>query len=609
MTDYKFDLLKKYLFFLLCVTSSTCFAQKQSIDKRFNGLDTVFSRVLNEWKAAGFAVAVIEKDKVVYAKGFGYSDFETKKPVTVNTQFAIGSCTKAFTASLLGILRKDGLVDFDKPVTTYLPSLKFYNQDLTNKVTIRDMMSHRTGIPRYDYSWYLFPPSSVDSMIQRIQYFEPTAGLREKWQYNNWMYFLQGVISSKLTGKTYQENIREKLFGPLGMTNSNLLLEERMAYPDESKGYELKGDSVISNMEFHDIDAMSPAGSINSTVLDMAKWVTMWINGGKYKGKEIVPGDYITEAQTAQMAIGGGLPTKDSRDVFFSDYGLAWMLASYRGHYRVEHGGNIDGFSASTCFFPSDSVGIIVLSNQNNSVVPSVVRNILADRILGLKYRDWQTIIKSADKKSKSASVNVDSTIINDPKKVTKTSHPLNDFEGIYNNPAYGDIVINEKKDTLFAKIGSIDLWLRHAYYDIFDGLLIDKKNGIDTTAEGPKLNFRINESGNFSGFTTRFDTDQDIIFVKKPKSISISKDSLQQYVGNYDLGGLELKVSLKADNTLTLFVPGQPLYDLVPIEHDLFTIKILSGFTVKFERDENDQIFRLLSQQPNGTFKAKKKK
>jgi CubicO group peptidase (beta-lactamase class C family) len=609
MISSHFDNMKKYLFFLLCLIASNSFAQKQTPDNRFVGLDTTFARVLKEWKAAGFAVAVVEKNKVVYAKGFGYSDFETKKPVTVNTQFAIGSCTKAFTASLMGILRKDGLVDFDKPVTSYLPSLKFYNQDLTNKVTLRDMMTHRTGIPRYDYSWYLFPPTSVDSMIQRIQYFEPTAGLREKWQYNNWMYYLQGVIAGKITGKTYQENIREKIFGPLEMSNSNLLLKERLAYPDESKGYQLKKDSIISNMEFHDIDAMSPAGSINSTVMDMAKWVTMWINGGKYKGKEIVPADYIAEAQTAQMVIGGGLPTKDSKDVFFSNYGLAWMLASYRGHYRVEHGGNIDGFSASTCFFPSDSIGIIVLSNQNASIIPSVVRNIIADRMLGLKYRDWQTISKSADIKSKLAAIKADSTKDNNNKKQTSTSRPLNDFTGIYNNPAYGNVIITENQDSLFGKIGVVDLWLRHSYYDIFKAVMIDNKDGIDSSGEGPSINFRADDAGNISSFTTKFDTENNIEFVKKPAAIKISKDSLLQYAGIYELSGIEVKISLKGDDMITAFVPGQPIYELLPTGTDLFSLVILSGYSIKFERDESNKIVGLIFQQPNGNFSAKRKK
>ena len=140
---------------LTAIFCSPCFAQKQKPNNtRFAVLDTAFARVLKDCKAAGFAVAVVEKDKVIYAKGFGYKDWEKKTHVTENTLFAIGSCTKAFTASLIGLLNKDGKVDLDKPVRTYLPALNFYNNDLNNNVTLRDMMCHRTGLPRYDWSWY-----------------------------------------------------------------------------------------------------------------------------------------------------------------------------------------------------------------------------------------------------------------------------------------------------------------------------------------------------------------------------------------------------------------------------------------------------------------------
>ena len=446
--------MRKFLILIFCFISTACFAQKQKADTRFAGLDTIFSRVLNEWKAAGFAVAVVEKDKVVYAKGFGFEDYEKKKPVTTNSQFAIGSCTKAFTAALMGILRKDDLLSFDKPVKEFLPELKFYNDELNNKVTLRDMMSHRTGLPRHDFSWYLWQTNSTDSLIKRIQYLEPSAGLREVWQYNNWMYFLQGAVAAKLTGKTWEENIREKFFVPLEMTHSNLTLKERLTNPEASKGYSLKNDSIIYNLDFYDIDGMGAAGSINSTVLDMAKWVSMWISGGKYKGNQVVPAAFINEAMTAQMVSGSGLPGKENPDLFFSTYGLAWALNSYRGHYRVEHGGNIDGFSASTSFFPADSMGIIVLTNQNGSSVPGVVRNILADRMLGLQTRDWQTILKASSDKAKKMAKEGEKNVTSNQKRGTTPSHPLKDYEGLYTNPGYGTIDIALKNDSLFGKTG-----------------------------------------------------------------------------------------------------------------------------------------------------------
>ena len=243
----------------------------------------------------------MEKNKVVYAKGFGYRDYENKIPVTPNTLFAIGSCTKAFTSSLLGILRNENRVDFDKSPEKYLPELKFFNKEMDNYITIRDMMCHRTGLPRHDYSWYFFPTDSRDSLMGRIQFQEPSAGIREKYQYNNFMFMLQGLIVEKVTGKTWEDNISEKFFKPLGMSGSNMSIESLEKSADAALGYSLRSDSIIEKVDYYHIRGMSPAGSINSSVNDMAKWVITWINGGKFEGKEIVPASYVSEAISSQM--------------------------------------------------------------------------------------------------------------------------------------------------------------------------------------------------------------------------------------------------------------------------------------------------------------------
>jgi CubicO group peptidase (beta-lactamase class C family) len=164
--------MKKILlivFTLSLITSSIA----QDVDKRLEGIDTALNEVLETWKAAGFAVAVVEKNKIIYAKGFGYRDYENKIPVTPNTLFAIGSCSKAFTTSLLGLLQSENKISFDESPREYISEFEFYNQEMNNSITIKDMMSHRTGLPRHDYSWYLFPTNSKDSLIQRVVFQEP----------------------------------------------------------------------------------------------------------------------------------------------------------------------------------------------------------------------------------------------------------------------------------------------------------------------------------------------------------------------------------------------------------------------------------------------------
>jgi CubicO group peptidase (beta-lactamase class C family) len=238
---------------LLMMSATTLIGQKNSsiIDPRLTGLDTELEKLLKDWKIAGFAVAVVEKNKLIYSKGFGYRDMENKKPVSPNTLFAIGSCSKAFTSAVLGQLEKEGKLDLDKPATSYIPYLKFFNDEMNEKITARDMMCHRTGLSRHDFSWYLFNTNSRDSMLMRVQYQEPNAGIREKWQYNNFMFLAQGVLAEKLTGKTWEENIKQRFFDSLGMVRSNFSIEELVKDTNHAVGYTIEKDSIIKKTDYY----------------------------------------------------------------------------------------------------------------------------------------------------------------------------------------------------------------------------------------------------------------------------------------------------------------------------------------------------------------------
>lgn len=604
---------KIILAFTLVIIALVATAQKKTTnttDKRFDGLDTAFARVLKNFHAAGFAVAVVEKDKVVYAKGFGYKDYENKVPVTPNTLFAIGSCTKAFTASLLGMLREDGKIDFNKPVRNYLPDLKFYNNNMNDNIIVKDLMCHRTGLPRHDLSWYYFVTQSRDSLISRIQYMEPTFGVREKWQYNNFMFLTQGVIAEKLTGQSWEQNVREKILSPLGMVRTNFSVDSMAADKDAAIGYGLRKDSIINKLDYYHIDAMGPAGSINSSVNEVANWVITWVNGGKFNGKQLLPAAYVPEAISSQMVIDGAMPTKEVQDVFFATYGYGWMLASYRGHYRVEHGGNIDGFSASTSFFPSDSIGIIVLSNQNGSPVPSVVRNIISDKMLGLKYFDWDTYQKGKIDSAKAAAKKAEASVVSTKKLNAPPTHALKDYEGIYTNKGYGSFTIAVKDDSLMVYFPHNTWWLRSLHYDVFDAFEVDKHTGIDTSDKGgDPIQFKMNTAGDIESLDIPFEGGlKPIVFERAPKPKEVSTDSLQKYVGTYSISGVDITISIK-ESKLHMLVPGQPEYELAPIDKDKFALKNMSGYTVQFNLNDKGEVIELVSIQPNGSFKIPKKK
>ncbi|QNA45390.1 serine hydrolase [Lacibacter sediminis] len=598
----------KKMFFLCIAVILLQSANAQTTEKRLAGLDTFINRILKEWSAAGVTVAVVEKNKVIMTRGFGYKDYENKVPVTENTLFAIGSCTKAFTSSLLAFPMKEGKLDLDKPVTQYLPELRFIDDELNNHVTARDMMSHRTGLPRHDLAWY-GSRTKRDSLIYIIRYFEKTAPLRRAWQYNNFMFLAQGVLAEKLSGKSWDVLVREHLFTPLNMTASNTSMNDHVKSPDYSFGYNEK-DGAITKMKFMNIDGIGPAGSINSNAKDMANWVMMWVNGGKFNGKEILPAAYYNQAISSQMVTGAGLPTKEQPDVFLSNYGFAWFLANYRGHYRVEHGGNIDGFSSSTSFFPTDSIGIFVSVNQNGSPIPGIIRNTIADKLLGLKYKDWHRTQKTAVDKAKAAAkekLKADST---QRKMGTRPTHAITDYAGTFTNEGYGTLTIEQQKDSLVAKYNALTFKVKHYHFNYFN--FIPVADGVDAGEDDAmKGQFNINIKGEIESLSLPLQAGvKDIEFKKKVETIDVSKADLEKYVGEYELPGPTLvKVYIKGEKTLVAFVTGQTDYELIPVKPDVFNLKIVSGFSVRFEKNDAGEVTALYFVQPNGTFKATRKK
>lgn len=600
--------MKKILFTLLTIISISSVCAQQ--DDRLQGIEKELNAILEATKAPSFTVAVVEGNKIIYAKGFGYRDYDNKISADANTLYAIGSSSKAFTSAILGQLRQEDKISFEENPIKYVPDLKFYNDEMNTNIIIKDLMSHRTGLPRHDYSWYLFPTNNKDSLLLRVEHQEPFIGVREQWYYNNFMFLAQGVIAERITGKSWEENIKERFFKPLDMTRSNVSIEELEKSSNAAIGYQLKKDSIISKMDYYHIAGMSPAGSINSSVNDMSNWLITWINKGKFNGKEILPEAYVDEAMSSQMVVGGALPDEEFPDMHLSNYGYAWFLSSYRGHYRVQHGGNIDGFSANVAFFPSDSIGVVVLTNQNGSAVPSLVRNTVADRMLKTQRTDWakrfsEKKLKDKKEEEEAKSDNISSKIEN-----TKPSHILQDYTGKYSHPGYGEFNLTNKNDSLFANFKLKTFFLKHVHYDVFEPFELTKA-GIDTTDTGPlRLNFITNDGGEISLVRMKVEgaLDHPIEFRHSPNIVDVDKAVLEKYVGDYELSGTGIKVYIKNESKLYLFVKGQPEYELLATDVHKFSFKTLEGFKVEFVESDDKTINEIVVIQPNGTFKATRK-
>lgn len=590
----------------LMLISTMVFSQT---DKRLKGIEKQFNSVLESTKAAGFAVAIVEGDKIIYSKGFGYSDYENKIPTNENTLFAIGSSTKAFTSALLGLLRKDEKLSFDDSPRKYINSLDFYNDEMNNNIIIKDLMRHSTGLPRHDGAWYYFPSHDKDSLIARIKHHEPFTGVRQQWYYNNFGFLVQGVITEKITKKSWEENIEEHFFKPLGMDRSKTAIEGMKSSSNAAIGYKLDSDRNIIKTDYYDIAGMSPAGSINSSVNDMSQWLITWINDGKFKDEQIIPEDYVKEAMSSQMVVAAGLPSKELPDAQFANYGYGWFLHSYKSHYMVEHGGNIDGFSASVAFYPSDSLGIVVLANQNGSAAPRLVRNIAADHMLKVKKTEWAKKHKEDTEKAlKTQEETKDDKELSNVKN-TRPSHTRLDYTGSYAHEGYGKFEVVVKNDSLFSALNGKTQYLSHFHYDTFE--FIDVNDGkVDTTGIGNsiKITFSTNTVGDIDYGRVAAEALVDPIpFKRTPNTIDIDAETLEQYVGKYDLMGTEIKAYIKDENVLYVFVPRQPEYALIPTAKHKFNFKALEGFKVEFIVAEDGSIKEVKFIQPNGTFIGKR--
>ncbi len=593
----------KKLILLLLFIPLVSFGQ---IDKRLKGIDKTLEKALKSFKQTGFAVAVVENDQVIYSKGFGYRDYENKLKVDSNTLFAIGSCTKAFTSSIIGLLKNKGKLNFDDSPIDYIDELRFNNSTLNELITIRDLMSHKTGIPRHDLSWYFFPTFSKDSLVSRIKYHEPVTTIRKEFFYNNFMFMLQGVVAERITDKSWEENVKESIFKPLEMERSNISIEDMEQAENSALGY-LENYKIT---DYYKIAGMSPAGSINSSVNDMSKWLITWLNDGKYNNKEILPQAYIEEAISSQNVAGPNLPSVENPGLHIANYGFGWMITSYKGHYRVLHGGNIDGFSASTSFMPSDNVGVVVLANQDKSIIPSIVQNIIYDKMLGLEETDWIKQGLEQIKQAKKNEKEVQKNRVSNKKEGTKPSHAIEDYIGYYENLGYGTLEISTKADSLFLKSPYKKLWLSHYHYDTFLPYeIVNGKIDMEASYDNFLITFYNDNQGNIVTLTSKFEQalDDPIFFNKKAKEIKIDKENLEKYVGDYKFNSSSGCKTYLKDNVLYVFISGQPEYELYPIEENVFAFKKLKGYKVKFEVNKKDEVTEISFIQPNGTFNAKR--
>lgn len=560
--------------------------------------DTIVEKGLKSLNNPGVAVAIVKDDEVIFAKGFGYRDVENKTPMTADTLLAIGSASKAFTTFTMGTLVDEGKLEWNTPVREYIPWFRLYDPFATERMTPRDLVTHRSGLPRHDAMWYNNYTASREEFVRRLAYLKPTADLRERFQYNNLMFLTAGYLIEVLTEKTWEDAVRARVLAPLEMKRTNFSVVDSQKDTDHAFPYREHKDK-IEKIPFRNITNIGPAGSINSSVNEMSHWLLVHLNQGKFEGKQVINPQTVQDMHLAYMPTGG---TPSIAEITPADYGLGWFVDTYRGHRRVRHGGNIDGFSALVCMLPDDGVGIVALTNKNGSPLPELLVRHALDLLLGTETKDWigQTVERIAN--SKEMRKEAEEKKATRRKPGTVPAHKLNEYIGDYAHPGYGDLIVFLEEGRLAFTYNDITTPLEHWHYETFNA-----KRADDPTFEDTKLTFRTDVNGYVAEFEIPIEpTLEETVFKKKPDAKYFNAVYLVKFVGKYTLINDTFTVSLKGDS-LTLFLPGQPEYDLVPVLGDEFIFKQVKIVSVKFLTDEKDNVIAAEFIQPNGIFEAKR--
>jgi len=562
-------------------------------EKAMAGFDAFAREGLKDWNVPGIAIAIVRDDRIIYAEGFGFRNVEEKLPVTTNTLFAIGSTTKAITTFLMGTLVDEGRLEWDKPVRRHLPELRLYDPQASESITPRDLVTHRSGLPRHDMVWYNNTNLTRREIVERLAYLEPSESLRAKFQYNNLMYVAAGYLVEQITGQTWEDNVRQRILAPLGMKRSNFSVRTSQTDQDFALPYEEKKDK-IKRTAFRNIDLVGPAGSINSSVVEMSQWLRVNLNKGKFGDRQLIKAETLADIHSPQMTTGASV---ERPEISQGAYGLGWFVDSYRGHRRVLHSGGIDGFTARVTLLPDDKFGLVVLANIGGTSLPTIITHHAIDRLLNLTPIDWRGEALAKDKKRKEADKESESTKETQRKPGTKPSHALVEYTGEYDNPGYGLVRIGQSSDQLLATFNTTTTPLEHWHYDIFKA---PERDG-DEALANTKFNFQTDLDGNISTVAVQLAPQvKEIVFTRKPDSTLSDTNYIVRFAGKYDLSGHNLTIGLKGAR-LTVDIPGERQYQLVPNLDGGFTFKESQQLSLKFVTDKTGKVTSALLKRPSG--------
>jgi CubicO group peptidase (beta-lactamase class C family) len=449
--------LLRYCVYLVCFAALAAPATVDSA-KALEGFDASVVRAMRELQAPGVAVGAIVDGRVILAKGYGVRELGRSATVTPDTIFAVGSMTKSFTAVTVAAMVDEGRLNWDRPVREYLPWFRMFDPVATDLITPRDLLTHRSGLPGHNFIRFSTPLERAE-LVRRIRYLEPSHTFREVYQYNNLMYVTAGFLAGEVAGKTWEDLVEQRIFTPLGMTNSTVRVVDTQKRKDFARPH-LSRNGTVTSTDFYDYQkfGVGPNGAVNSTVNDLLKYLQFHLDNGKANGRQII--------STAQMQqLHRPITVTVNGD---GAYALGWTAQHHGGHAVLQHGGAITGFTSMMVLIPETKTGVVVLNNLGTSL-PTVVAWELTDRLLGLEPEDYLADTRQRLERSRAAA--------EEKRKQTqalripgaKPSLEFAEYIGEYSHPAYGTIRVDQNQTGLIVRFAALNMPLTHYNYDTFE--------------------------------------------------------------------------------------------------------------------------------------------
>jgi len=484
--------------FLAAILSSAARTQSSAGNISVSDLDAYVASSMKTFNVPGMAVAIVKDGKVLVAKGYGSRKLGDSTPVDEFTTFGIGSNTKAFTTAALATLVDEGKLSWDDPVYQRLPGFVMYDPYVSHEMTIRDLLTHRSGMGLGEGDLLFWPQSTYtrDQIIYKLRFMKPHSSFRSHYAYDNLLYMTAGQIIPAVTGTSWDDYIQQHIFSPLGMNHSNVSTAVYKTGDDYAFPHS-RVDGKLQAIPFEVLDNVGPAGSINSCAADMAQWVLLQLNHGKFSNRE---GRLFSEQRSAEMwtpqtilPTGTAPPPLTRLSANFADYALGWTLRDYHGRKLIGHTGGVAGFVSRVMLVPDENLGIVILTNAEEEGAFDAILYHVLDHYLAVPPTDWIADFKTREDVEEKDAAEAMKKAEGERAADSKPSLPLEKYAGVYNDAWYGPITIRTENGGLVITFDQTPRMigdLQHWQHDTF------KAHWRERTIEDAFVTFALNPDG-----------------------------------------------------------------------------------------------------------------